>query len=109
LLRHDTPAAQRWIAPAESGDPAETWAGRTRLPTLVDAAPDLERLADVPLNIVCFRSKPPGYSDAELDEHNRRLGAALLSGVAFFRSVIVTLFRRANVTMAPRRSLCAGA
>ncbi|WP_127507124.1 pyridoxal phosphate-dependent decarboxylase family protein [Actinoplanes solisilvae] len=47
------------------------------LAALVDAAPDLERLADVPLCIVCFRAVPPGVSD--LDEHNRRLGAALLA------------------------------
>ena len=29
----------------------------------VDAAPELERLADVPLNIVCFRAHPPGVSE----------------------------------------------
>jgi glutamate/tyrosine decarboxylase-like PLP-dependent enzyme len=46
---------------------------------LVDAAPDLERLAEVPLCIVCFRYAPPGHSDAELDEVNRRLGRALLA------------------------------
>ncbi|WP_250008658.1 pyridoxal-dependent decarboxylase [Actinoplanes sp. M2I2] len=47
-----------------------------RLAALVDAAPELERLADVPLNIVCFRVAPPG--DADLDDLNRRVGAALL-------------------------------
>ncbi|MCA8975684.1 MAG: DUF4013 domain-containing protein [Planctomycetes bacterium] len=31
-----------------------------------------------------------------------------LSGVTLFRSVVATLFRRNNVTMATRRSLCAG-
>src|SRR5918995_677616 len=31
-----------------------------RLAERVDAAPELERLADVPLNIVCFRANPPG-------------------------------------------------
>lgn len=46
------------------------------LAALVDAAPELERLADVPLCIVCFRAAPPGVDD--LDGHNRRLGAALL-------------------------------
>jgi glutamate/tyrosine decarboxylase-like PLP-dependent enzyme len=44
----------------------------------VDAAPDLERLADVPLNIVCFRFRPPGVSEAELDDLNRKLGAMVL-------------------------------
>ena len=31
---------------------------------LVDAAPELERLAEVQLNIVCFRAHPPGVPDA---------------------------------------------
>jgi glutamate/tyrosine decarboxylase-like PLP-dependent enzyme len=44
----------------------------------VDAAHDLERLADVPLNIVCFRYRPPGVGDAELDGLNERLGRAVL-------------------------------
>jgi glutamate/tyrosine decarboxylase-like PLP-dependent enzyme len=48
------------------------------LADVVDAAPDLERLADVPLNIVCFRYRPPGLSDVELDDVNRRLADALL-------------------------------
>ena len=44
----------------------------------VDAAPELERLAEVPLNVVCFRVRPPGWSDDRLDEVNRRIGEALL-------------------------------
>lgn len=48
------------------------------LASLVDAAPDLERLAPVPLNIVCFRSRPAGLPEEALNEHNRRLGEALL-------------------------------
>jgi glutamate/tyrosine decarboxylase-like PLP-dependent enzyme len=44
----------------------------------VDEAPDLERLAEVPLNIVCFRFRPPNVSDSEIDELNRRLGDAVL-------------------------------
>jgi glutamate/tyrosine decarboxylase-like PLP-dependent enzyme len=43
----------------------------------VDSAPDLERLADVPLNIVCFRARPPDVSEKQLDELNSRLGDAL--------------------------------
>ena len=43
----------------------------------VDSAPELERLADVPLNIVCFRAHPPGLSGEQLDELNNRLAAAL--------------------------------
>jgi glutamate/tyrosine decarboxylase-like PLP-dependent enzyme len=35
-------------------------------------------LADVPLNIVCFRFRPDGRGEPELDELNRRLGEAIL-------------------------------
>jgi glutamate/tyrosine decarboxylase-like PLP-dependent enzyme len=45
----------------------------------VDSAPELERLADVPLNIVCFRARPPNVHEKQLDELNHRLGAALLA------------------------------
>jgi glutamate/tyrosine decarboxylase-like PLP-dependent enzyme len=48
------------------------------LAAAVDAAPDLERLAEVPLNVVCFRYRPPDLSEPELDAVNRRLGEALL-------------------------------
>src|SRR5690242_11790864 len=44
----------------------------------VDEAPDLERLADVPLNVVCFRYRPEGVPEPELDDLNRRLGAMVL-------------------------------
>lgn len=50
------------------------------LASRVDAAPELERLAEVPLNIVCFRAHPPGLDDEDrLNDLNRRLGAALLA------------------------------
>jgi formyltetrahydrofolate-dependent phosphoribosylglycinamide formyltransferase len=50
-----------------------------RVARAVDASPDLERLADVPLNIVCFRVHPRGMDDeAALDDLNARIGAALL-------------------------------
>jgi glutamate/tyrosine decarboxylase-like PLP-dependent enzyme len=44
----------------------------------VDEAPDLERLAEVPLNIVCFRYRPPGSSEEEANDLNRRLGPTVL-------------------------------
>lgn len=50
-----------------------------RLAGLVDAAPELERLAEVPLNIVCFRARPDGVPAGELNDLNRRLGAAILA------------------------------
>jgi glutamate/tyrosine decarboxylase-like PLP-dependent enzyme len=49
----------------------------------VDEAPELERLAEVPLNIVAFRFNPGGLDDSALDELNRRLGVALLEDGRF--------------------------
>ena len=48
-----------------------------RLAAHVDSAPELERLADVPLNIVCFRARPDGLTEPELNELNDRLGVAI--------------------------------
>jgi glutamate/tyrosine decarboxylase-like PLP-dependent enzyme len=48
------------------------------LADLVDGAPELERLADVPLNVVCFRFNPGGVDEARLDELNRALGQRIL-------------------------------
>ncbi|MEV4534762.1 pyridoxal-dependent decarboxylase [Asanoa sp. NPDC049518] len=56
---------------------------------LVDAAPELERLADVPLCIVCFRVRPPGVPPAELDDLNRRVGEALLEDGRVFAGTTV--------------------
>jgi glutamate/tyrosine decarboxylase-like PLP-dependent enzyme len=50
-----------------------------RLGERVDREPAFERLADVQLNIVCFRAAPPGVAEADLDELNRRLGDRLLA------------------------------
>jgi glutamate/tyrosine decarboxylase-like PLP-dependent enzyme len=49
-----------------------------RIAEQVDQAPELERLADVPLNVVCFRYRPPGVPESALDRLNQRLGAAIL-------------------------------
>jgi glutamate/tyrosine decarboxylase-like PLP-dependent enzyme len=40
---------------------------------LRDAAPDLELLAPVPLNVVCFRYAPAGVPDHQLDDLNREI------------------------------------
>jgi glutamate/tyrosine decarboxylase-like PLP-dependent enzyme len=50
-----------------------------RLARRVDEAPDLELLADVSLNIVCFRFRPSGVPDADLDDLNARLGEDVLA------------------------------
>lgn len=49
----------------------------------VEASPELELMAEVPLNIVAFRFNPGGKSDEELDELNRRLGEAVLADGRF--------------------------
>jgi glutamate/tyrosine decarboxylase-like PLP-dependent enzyme len=49
-----------------------------RVARQVDDAPELERLADVPLNVVCFRYRPPGVHEAALDDLNRKLGSMVL-------------------------------
>jgi glutamate/tyrosine decarboxylase-like PLP-dependent enzyme len=51
-----------------------------RVAARVDDAPDLERLAEVPLNIVCFRYHPTGIDDEDaLNDLNARLGQAVLA------------------------------
>jgi glutamate/tyrosine decarboxylase-like PLP-dependent enzyme len=49
----------------------------------VDAAPDLERMAEVPLNITAFRFNPGGLDDEALDALNTRLGEAVLADGRF--------------------------
>ena len=45
-----------------------------KMANLVDHAPEFERLAEVPLNIVCFRFNPGGKSEEELNNLNAKLG-----------------------------------
>ena len=62
-----------------------------RLGARVDADPDLERLADVRLDIVCFRYRPASrsMSEAQLDELNRRIGAAVVEdGRVYFGTTV---------------------
>jgi glutamate/tyrosine decarboxylase-like PLP-dependent enzyme len=50
-----------------------------RVARRVDEADDLERLAEVPLNIVCFRYRPPGEDDERiLNDLNRHIGDEVL-------------------------------
>jgi glutamate/tyrosine decarboxylase-like PLP-dependent enzyme len=55
----------------------------------VDEAPDLERLAEVSLCLVCFRARPPGVPESDLDDLNRKLGAALLADGRVFAGTTV--------------------
>ena len=60
-----------------------------RLGEQVDAEPELERLAEVTLNVVCFRYRPAGVAEEELDELNRRLGQAVLDdGRVYFGTTV---------------------
>jgi glutamate/tyrosine decarboxylase-like PLP-dependent enzyme len=62
----------------------------THLAERLDAERDFERLAEVPLNIVCFRWRPPGVPEERLDELNARLGEALIEDGRVFAGT--TLF-----------------
>jgi glutamate/tyrosine decarboxylase-like PLP-dependent enzyme len=68
------------------------------LAAVVDAAPDLERLADVPLNVVCFRYRPDGLSESDLNDVNRRVGDALLDDGRVFAGTTVY---RGHVALRP--------
>jgi glutamate/tyrosine decarboxylase-like PLP-dependent enzyme len=78
-----------------------------RVASRVDEAPDLERLAQVPLNIVCFRYHPPGVDDeATLNDLNQRLGQTVLADGRVFVGTTVyegkTAFRPAIVNWRTR-------
>jgi glutamate/tyrosine decarboxylase-like PLP-dependent enzyme len=60
-----------------------------RLASRVDAEPELERLAEVKLNIVCFRWRPEGVAEDELDDLNLRLGQQLLADGRVFAGTTV--------------------
>ena len=56
-----------------------------RLGRRVEDEPELELLAPVKLNIVCFRHRPAGMDPEDLDAHNRELGEDVLNdGRVFF-------------------------
>ena len=57
----------------------------THLAARVEEAPDLELLAPTVLNVVCFRYRPAGVPDAELDDLNLRIAEdALADGRVYF-------------------------
>jgi glutamate/tyrosine decarboxylase-like PLP-dependent enzyme len=64
-----------------------------RLGGLIDESPDLELLAPVRLCVVCFRYRPPGLPEDDVEQLNRRLGEALLAdgrvyvGTTIYRGV----------------------
>lgn len=55
----------------------------------VEAAPDLELLAPVALNVICFRYRPPEVPEPDLDQLNRKLGEAILAdGRVYFGTTV---------------------
>jgi glutamate/tyrosine decarboxylase-like PLP-dependent enzyme len=60
-----------------------------RLAARVDEAEELERLAEVPLNVVCFRARPPAWPEDRLDELNRAVGEAVLADGRVFAGTTV--------------------
>jgi glutamate/tyrosine decarboxylase-like PLP-dependent enzyme len=69
-----------------------------RIARRVDEAPDLERLAEVQLNIVCFRFRPEGIEEDQLDELNRSLGEEVLQDG---RVYVGTTVYKGNVAFRP--------
>lgn len=60
-----------------------------RLAGQIRNASDFELLAEPRLNVVCFRYRPPGAADTELDELNRRLGQAIIDdGRLYFGTTV---------------------
>jgi glutamate/tyrosine decarboxylase-like PLP-dependent enzyme len=61
----------------------------TRLADQIRASPDFELLAEPQLNVVCFRYRPGGIPDGELDQINRRLGQAIIAdGTVYFGTTV---------------------
>jgi len=76
-----------------------------RLRDLIDADPMLERLAPVPLNIVCFRYKAPGLDAAALDAFTDELATSIAeSGRAVVSTLPLPQGRALRVCIANHRT-----
>ncbi|HEX3629357.1 MAG TPA: aminotransferase class V-fold PLP-dependent enzyme [Candidatus Dormibacteraeota bacterium] len=60
-----------------------------RVAEQIRRSPDFELLAEVQLNVVCFRYRPPAMAEGDLDDLNRRLGAAIIAdGRVYFGTTV---------------------
>lgn len=60
-----------------------------RVAQQIRASSDFELLEEPRLNVICFRYRPAGASESELDELNRRLGAAIIAdGRVYFGTTV---------------------
>ncbi len=60
-----------------------------RLAEEVSRSEDFELLEDPVLNVVCFRYRPPGIPEPQLDELNRRLGQSVIEdGRVYFGTTV---------------------
>ena len=60
-----------------------------RLADQIGASSDFELLAEPRLNVVCFRYRPAGIPENELDQINRRLGQAIIAdGTVYFGTTV---------------------
>ena len=60
-----------------------------RVADQIRSANDFELLEEPRLNVVCFRYRPPGVADADVDELNRRLGQAIIDdGRVYFGTTV---------------------
>jgi glutamate/tyrosine decarboxylase-like PLP-dependent enzyme len=60
-----------------------------RLADDVKAADDFELLEEPVINVVCFRYRPEGVAESDLDQLNRRLGQAILDdGRVYFGTTV---------------------
>src|SRR5260370_31925324 len=60
-----------------------------RLADQIRASSDFELLAEPPLNVVCFRYRPDGTPEGELDQINRRLGQAISADTTVYSRTTV--------------------
>ena len=75
------------------------------LADLVDAAPELELVAPVPLNVVCFRFTQPGMDDGMLDDLNKHIEIELQKqGIAVPSIVVINNRNYLHVAITNHRS-----